>query len=544
MHRTILSLLICIILISSATITYANQSLPTSPWYAVVHQPETDTMHWYNAAGEQASIPRPTLENETAFLDLRVTPNGKMMIMVAEVQGGMQGIGIYDFDTGAFVQTHFAQAGETVNLGGDNIFTTNSQYGVVGLFSGDFQSPAWRVILFEMATGDAVSFIDHTHPDAPDVQLSAPAVQYIGSQVHFQLIPQSVGGSMTWPAYAWQALSFEPDQPIITESPYVQANAQVLLLTGIVASTYVDEIYPQPPPDAQYPTHNAVGVSLPTNNPTPTTVYTDNIRYHLSTRWARGGDWILFYSVDALGEGYWSIVEGSDSPENNSMMPFPSNIEKVYGTSDGYLFVDNDHEFFYTNGFMPNTALSLAQLTPQSQVVYVTPIGVNFTLDNLGNGTLSGADDIQAEPTPINTPTVVPDCSLALPQRMEIGVFGQVIIGGLNVRAQPNGSILLILNNDDVFDVIGGSICDNGLHWWQIDYNGTIGWAAEGDTENYFMQPIDGVIPSATSTPLAPPDGFAPNPTTEPTATTGAFVIPGIIITPTPTTTIGDFQNG
>ncbi|MGB7338532.1 MAG: SH3 domain-containing protein [Phototrophicaceae bacterium] len=537
MRKTILFLLICLFSVSFATITYANQPLPESPWYAIVHQPETDTLHWYNAAGEQASIPRPTLENETAFLDMRIAPNGTTMFLVAEVQGGTQAIGIYDFDAGSFVQTHFAEPDENINLGGDNIFTPNSQYVAVGLFSGDFQSPAWRVILFDMVTGDVVSFIDHTHPDAPDVQLSAPAVQYVSGQVHFQLIPQSVGGAMTWPAYAWQALSFDPNQPIITESPYVQANAQVLLLTGIVASTYVDAVYPQPPPTGQFPTHNAIGVSLPTDNPTPTTVYADGTRYHFITRWARGGDWILFYSVDAQGEGYWSNVEGGNSPENNSMMPFPSQFEDVYGTSDGYLLTDDDNQLFYTNGFIPTTALNLAQLTPQSQVVYVTPIGVNFTLDNLGNGTLSGANDFQAEPTPIN------DCALAPPQRMTIGGNGQVITAALNVRSQPDGSVLLILNNNDVFDVLDGSICNNGLYWWQIDYNGTMGWAAEGNTEEYFMQPSDGIIPPATATPFTPPDGFAPNPTEQPTATNGFFVVPGVIITPTPVPTIGGFQN-
>jgi hypothetical protein len=566
MRKTILVILTLSFSVILASLIKADQPLPVSPWYAIVHQPETDTLHWINAAGEQASMPRPTLENETQFLDLRVSPNGQTMFMASEVIGGQQGLGIYDFASGLFIQTHLAQPGETINLGGENIFTPNSQYGAVGLFSGDFATPAWRVILFEMATGDAVSFIDNTHPDAPAVQLSAPAVQYIDSRVHFQLIPQAVGGSATWPAYAWQAFAFDPQLPVIDDSPFVQANAQIQLLTGTVASTYVDNAYAVPPVAGQYPTFNAVGWSVPNNDPTSTTVHADATRYHLQTRWAKGGEWILFYSVDALGDGYWNNLLANGTPGNNSHMPFPPQFEKAYGTSDGYLVIDDSNQLFYTNGFMPNTALNIAQLTDLSEVVYVTPIGVNFTLDNLGDSNgIQGPDEIAPNPTAANTPIPVPgDCSLAPPQRMILGGGGRVITGALNMRTQPNGAIILTLNNGQTFDVVGGPICDGGLYWWQINRFGSIGWAAEGNAEAYFMEPYEGPEPTIaptlepTSTPgvvptfeppgglvpvptllptLEPPGGFAPLPT--PVPTIGGIIVPGIIVTIEPIPTIG-----
>jgi hypothetical protein len=45
------------------------------------------------------------------------------------------------------------------------------------------------------------------------------------------------------------------------------------------------------------------------------------------------------------------------------------------------------------------------------------------------------------------------------------------------------------------FAVIGGPQCDAGLLWWQVNYNGLIGWSAEGDGYNtYWLEPA-GIIP-------------------------------------------------
>src|SRR5689334_5188358 len=52
------------------------QGLVSTPWYAVVYQPATNTLHWVNAAGEQVVLPRPTLPDEAQYRDLRISPNG------------------------------------------------------------------------------------------------------------------------------------------------------------------------------------------------------------------------------------------------------------------------------------------------------------------------------------------------------------------------------------------------------------------------------------------------------------------------------------
>jgi uncharacterized protein YraI len=40
-----------------------------------------------------------------------------------------------------------------------------------------------------------------------------------------------------------------------------------------------------------------------------------------------------------------------------------------------------------------------------------------------------------------------------------------------------------------VFDVIAGPECSDGYFWFQVDYQGTQGWVAEGDSTSYFTEP-------------------------------------------------------
>ena len=527
----LLTSILCLVLFMLVPSTQA-QALPASPWYTIVYQPENNSLRWINAAGEQAVIARPMLPGETQLLGMRFSPDGRRAVFVAMLNNGLQALGLYNLETMAFVQIHQAQPGENISLGGDNIFSANSQYFAMGFFSGDFASPAWRVFLFDAQTGASSAFIDHTHPDAPQVQLSEPSVQLLdGSYVHFQLIPQAVGGSYNWPAYAWQVFGFNAGSSAMSESPYTHTDVEIQLLTGRSTFPYADANFALAPQNGPAPVLNAIGWGILSNGSDLNTVHADSTRYHLRTRWAKGGDWLLFLTDDAQNNSYWNIVLADGTPGNNSHMPFDPQFIDVYGTSDGYLLVNDSYNLFYTNGFMPNTAMNIAQLTASSQIVYVTPIGVNFMLGNLsGQPTVLVAP--VAPPTIITATPQAPelvgpvDCSLAPPQRVSIGNLGRVLpsMGGLNMRQTPNGAIVTTLEGGNAFDVIGGAICDNGLYWWQVDRSGVIGWVAEGSANGYFIEPFDGVVP-----PPQPPqpagDGLA-----LPPAPTGCALAPRLSV--------------
>ncbi len=87
----------------------------------------------------------------------------------------------------------------------------------------------------------------------------------------------------------------------------------------------------------------------------------------------------------------------------------------------------------------------------------------------------------------------VTQCINAPPPRLKVGGTGRVTPGAPNrIRSQPNtsGAILGQIPPSDLFSVIGGPTCDGVYTWWQINYNGIVGWTAEGTGSDYFVEPV------------------------------------------------------
>jgi len=106
--------------------------------------------------------------------------------------------------------------------------------------------------------------------------------------------------------------------------------------------------------------------------------------------------------------------------------------------------------------------------------------------------------------------------------RLVAGAQGQVTPGLPNLlRSLPRrGADSLILGQvpaGGVFTVIQGPACDyEGRYWWQVNYNGVVGWTPEGQAGVYWLQPYTGTPPSVCS------------PTPRLTPGTTAFVLYGL----------------
>ena len=109
-----------------------------------------------------------------------------------------------------------------------------------------------------------------------------------------------------------------------------------------------------------------------------------------------------------------------------------------------------------------------------------------------------------ATPTPVD-PNFTDPYTLCLnpeagrvyqPSRLTVGLQAQVATGGApnNLRAEPNTSaaVLAEIPPNAVFTIQGGPECGNGLLWWQVNYDGTVGWTAEGEGADYWLEPIPG----------------------------------------------------
>lgn len=93
--------------------------------------------------------------------------------------------------------------------------------------------------------------------------------------------------------------------------------------------------------------------------------------------------------------------------------------------------------------------------------------------------------------TPVTT---VVQCPGFLPSRLVPGQIGQVTPGDPNnLRALPSVTAPLVgvMPAGAQFMVMTGPVCDPaGMAWWQVTYNGVIGWTVEGQGDTYFLEPL------------------------------------------------------
>lgn len=77
--------------------------------------------------------------------------------------------------------------------------------------------------------------------------------------------------------------------------------------------------------------------------------------------------------------------------------------------------------------------------------------------------------------------------------RLEIGGQGRVTPGEPNrMRSTPStaGEQVGEIPAGSVFDVLDGPECADGFLWWHVEFDGVIGWTAEGNSDAYFAEPI------------------------------------------------------
>ncbi len=97
------------------------------------------------------------------------------------------------------------------------------------------------------------------------------------------------------------------------------------------------------------------------------------------------------------------------------------------------------------------------------------------------------------------TPTPLP---CALPARLAVGIRAGVIQTGLpnNLRREPSTQAVRSgqIPAGGTFLVLAGPRCAEGYHWWQVRYQDTEGWTAEGDpqTRTYWLEPLSAPLPA------------------------------------------------
>jgi uncharacterized protein YraI len=85
-------------------------------------------------------------------------------------------------------------------------------------------------------------------------------------------------------------------------------------------------------------------------------------------------------------------------------------------------------------------------------------------------------------------------CAHSLVSQLLPNTVGRVTPGTPNrLRLTPGstGAVIGEIPGGGTFSIVGGPQCGSeGWLWWQVNYNGTIGWTAEGDNSTYWLEPV------------------------------------------------------
>jgi len=232
------------------------------------------------------------------------------------------------------------------------------------------------------------------------------------------------------------------------------------------------------------------------------------------------GYYRVFFDTDFDGTDEWTVVVYSDYTyfglcdvpqyECGTLQPrlsvgrvghvspdgFPNNLRSVPGES-GQLIgeIPAGAEFTVVDGPRCSSGISF-WLVDYNQVQGWTAEGqgTDYYLIPGGIPEVVAVDNtpvIPATPLPTSIPTFT--CN-GIVSRLYVGLTAQVTPGlPNNLRAQPgeSGEYLGEIPPGFPFQIVGGPECNSGLQWWQVNYQGTIGWTAEaGSVEDYWLEPV------------------------------------------------------
>lgn len=470
-------------------VEFLQEPLGDSAWWSWVYNIELDTLYLLNPDdGQRLSLPRPRLPQEVpgATPQLAVSRDGRLLVVANALTTGVNGVGFYAFETGSFIRTHQLRPDEDIYLGFgyDNANITGSPYILsednrfvaVGLATTDFSNPNWRVVIFDLNTGDAVYQLEKRSQQVQALgeaftsrDIVFPRIIYYGDdEVHVQLIRFGADADPEYPALVWQ-----PNRNTVTESPYTPTNIDILPDGQQPVTTYVDNAAAATT-NGPFPANNAVGV-LPDNETVP--FYIQANGNFSAPRWADNGERIVFRSRDTDGNVQWLAVSTNTDPNTDTNLTrLDANVQTAVGTPEGYLLRTIEGLIQAVNADTGAT-IPLWE-TPEGTeavILWVTPSANEFALDTVF--------------IPLNLTGIV-HCPGTPVSDIAIGSEAQANVS-LRIRNSPGGEFLVTMNPDTQFVIVGGPECQGTYTWWRLRLaDGTTGWAAEGDDSLYFIRPV------------------------------------------------------
>jgi Tol biopolymer transport system component len=218
--------------------------------------------------------------------------------------------------------------------------------------------------------------------------------------------------------------------------------------------------------------------------------------------WSPDGTKLAFIAVVYDDAGTYSEVSVLDMPAAAS--PRPEAVTTISG------------QFASSLSWSPDgSSVAYALFQPRGQIRTMQTVNVDG--QNLRQiPAESGGDPNWSVPQgtraimgtqPIGQPTSPPAQTVQCPgtqrSRLSVGETARVTLGGSanNLRSGPatNRTRVGTIPPGGVFEVLSGPSCANNYAWYEVRYNGRVGWTVEGDSRTYWLEPFSGRVDSGSS---------------------------------------------
>jgi hypothetical protein len=192
--------------------------------------------------------------------------------------------------------------------------------------------------------------------------------------------------------------------------------------------------------------------------------------------WVADGQAVLLHKSDDTKS---SLVFRNGQSQH---VEYPGSARFLAGTPSGWVVALTEtgdvYAYEVNNGALSVLPIGKIPNPDESWAVYRPPLGTNAT-----PGFVFSEGRYEA--------TVCPGF---LPSRLTIGQPGRVTPGPANnLRAEPSIQSQKIgqIPGSGEFMVVDGPVCTPGMAWWQVEYNGIIGWTGEGQDDTYWLEPVN-----------------------------------------------------
>ncbi|NDJ75685.1 MAG: hypothetical protein GYB65_05460 [Chloroflexi bacterium] len=481
-------LVLALFLVAFPTSTGAQGS---SAWRLAMFDDATQTLYWVTPAGVQVGPSFPQMASFDYVGGVRVSPNGRFMVFAGS-QNQQEQIFAANLET----QTCCTPLGNPLFAAADvNLVGPFSQDGTQIVIAQGNTSTFWQqnaapdtlITVLDLNSGALVNSIPVANLQRDEYGMVALFGDWRTDGI--RLLPSCWACEGAWEGsfQIWDPYSGALSGP----SEYFYILREDLPATGEQIASIANPNFPNTGmPQAYFAPANVIEY-YPTRDSAGTPIFFDpDMPYISRSDFVADGNAIL---IRQPGWFFWNPDFPSDLPEfspNDSyhlllrsgqqVLLEPNQGNYVYGTPDGWLsrnLVTNEliHNVLLPGGQVTSTTLGQAQ---DARVV-----GQNYELGQTASGSF-----------PAVAPPATITCPGFMPSRLAPNTLAAVTPGPANnLRDLPGlnaGNVIGSIPGNGVFIVLSGPDCLENMAWWQVDYQGQVGWTSEGQGNEYWLVPV------------------------------------------------------